>query len=259
MRHRISILLALVVATFNIQAQASSANSQYLIKQLTQGGSESIRNASESIYRTHETDREVLDVLAETLLQRYPNAKDNYSGDAMAWACKGLAAAGDKRYYSVVKEVADKGDNRKMHKHCARAADDLGSAQGEQYILGMVSLSKAAETSATPASPAIAAEKPSSAPASTPSQQGQSYQPITEIKVGMSMQQAYDLAGPPTSTTTRQTGKAWVPFNFRGKDVVRTYALYKGQGRIVFSNSSIYSGKVNVLQVLTDPNESGYP
>ncbi len=148
MRHRISILLALVVATFNIQAQASSANSQYLIKQLTQGGSESIRNASESIYRTHETDREVLDVLAETLLQRYPNAKDKYSGDAMAWACKGLAAAGDKRYYSVVKEVADKGDNRKMHKHCDRAADDLGSAQGEQYILGMVSLSKAAETSA---------------------------------------------------------------------------------------------------------------
>lgn len=72
------------------------------------------------------------------------------------------------------------------------------------------------------------------------------------------MQQVYSIIGPPTSTNSHITGKAFIPFNFRGKDSYRSIAHYKGQGRIVFSNSSAYSSDQRVLEVQVDPNESGF-
>src|SRR3546814_16993855 len=74
----------------------------------------------------------------------------------------------------------------------------------------------------------------------------------------MSMQQVYSIIGPPTSTNSHITGKAFIPFNFRGKDSYRSIAHYKGQGRIVFSNSSAYSSDQRALEVHMDPNASGF-
>ena len=106
-----------------------------------------------------------------------------------------------------------------------------------------------------------AASKPApTAAQSKPAAGGEAkFAPITEVKAGMSMEQAYAVAGHPTSTTTYETGKRWVPFNFKGGDIARTAALYKGQGRIVFSNNSAYSSGMSVLEVIVDPNEKGYP
>ncbi|MES2932135.1 MAG: hypothetical protein V4805_01415, partial [Pseudomonadota bacterium] len=235
-------------------AQAATTGQQYLIDQLIQGGPNTIRNAAESIYQMHETDHAVLDVLAETLLQRYPSARDGDTVDAMSWACKGLAASGEKRYFDVVKEVADAPDTvRKLRKYCSRAAEDLRAPEGEQYRKGMASLKPSAAT-------ADASQgKKGNAKARAQSDKNASAQSITDVMVGMSMQQAYDIAGEPTDTNTYQTGKAFIPFNFRGKDLMRTAALYKGQGRIVFSNDSRYNGAMRVLEVIVNPNESGYP
>ena len=248
---------AVTLALTSVLAQAAFAEelspaSRYLIQQIEQGGPVSIRQAAQTIERSGERDTRVLDALAEAMLQNY-QIVNNTNTDAMAWACKGLASSGNKRYYTAVKQVADF-DNRKLRKHCERAAENLGGAEGEQYAQGMVSLNTTTGAQAAASKPAPTAAQ------SKPAAGGEAkFAPITEVKAGMSMEQAYAVAGHPTSTTTYETGKRWVPFNFKGGDIARTAALYKGQGRIVFSNNSAYSSGMSVLEVIVDPNEKGYP
>jgi hypothetical protein len=71
----------------------------------------------------------------------------------------------------------------------------------------------------------------------------------------MSMQEVYSLVGYLTNTVSHQTGNAWVPFS-AGKDLACTIALYKGQGRIIFSHSP-YESDLKVLKVIVDPDETG--
>lgn len=235
-------------------AAALSAGDQYNLDQLLQGGPVSLRSAAQNIASSGAAP-EVLDVLAEVVLQ---NAADgsNTGVDAVAWGCKALAARGGQRYFNVVKAVADNGQaHRKARKHCDKAAGQIGGADANPYVPGSVSLEKMrARSGSAPASSAASAP----AAATQPAASGQ-YRPISEVKVGMSMQEAYAIAGPPTSTSGHQTGKAWVPFNFKGGDVYRTIGHYKGQGRIVFSNTSAYSSGQRVHEVQVNPNESGYP
>ena len=112
---------AVTLALTSVLAQAAfaeelSAASRYLIQQIEQGGPVSIRQAAQTIERSGERDTRVLDALAEAMLQNY-QIVNNTNTDAMAWACKGLASSGNKRYYTAVKQVADF-DNRKLRKHC---------------------------------------------------------------------------------------------------------------------------------------------
>lgn len=238
-----------VLAAGTVVAEELSPASRVLIEQMTTGGPVSIRQAAQTIERSGERDTRVLDVLAETLLQNY-KIGNNTNVDAMAWACKGLAASGNKRYYTAIKTVAESDEARKISKHCNRAANDLGSAEGEQYALGMASLTATVSASSTPTAPV------SESKANTGDGK---FAPISEVRVGMSLEQAYAIAGHPTATTSYETGKRWVPFNFKGGDVTRTAALYKGQGRIVFSNNSAYSSGMSVAEVQLDPKEKGYP
>ena len=245
---RIWLIAVSVLAVGTAFADDLSPSSRVLIEQMTSGGPVSIRQAAQTIERSGERDTRVLDVLAETLLQNY-KIGNNTNIDAMAWACKGLAASGNKRYYTAIKTVAESDEARKLSKHCNRAASDLGGAEGEQYAQGMASLT-------APAASALAKNAVSEAKSGTTDGK---FASISEVKVGMSLEQAYAIAGHPTATTSYETGKRWVPFNFKGGDVTRTAALYKGQGRIVFSNNSAYSSGMSVAEVQLDPNEKGYP
>lgn len=241
-------------------AAALSPGDQYNLDQLLQGGPASLRSAAQNIANTGAAP-EVLDVLAEVVLQ---NAADgsNTGVDAVAWGCKALAARGGQRYYNVVKSVADNGQtHRKARKHCDKAAGQIGSADTNSYAPGSVSLDKmrARSGSANASAGVAAAPAAKSTGAAAPQAASGQYRPISEVKVGMSMQEAYAIAGPPTATSGHQTGKAWVPFNFKGGDVYRTIGHYKGQGRIVFSNTSAYSGDQRVHEVQINPNEAGYP
>jgi len=73
------------------------------------------------------------------------------------------------------------------------------------------------------------------------------------------MQEVDELLGPPTNQTTYMTGKQFQPFNFGARDVQRTKYLYKGVGHIVFSLKSAYNGVYRVIEIVPDPNETGYP
>ena len=229
---------------------ALSAGDQYNLDQIRSGSPAGLRSAAQNVQAAGSAPEVVLDSLAEALLQNQTQTGTTYI-DALSWTCKALAATGNKRYYTALRSVAGNDNaHKKLRKYCDKSADDLGGADGAQYSAGGVSLQAGASASA---SAAAKSAPPAAAPAA-----GGSYKPITEIKPDMSMQQVYAIAGPPTSTNSHITGKAFIPFNFRGKDSYRSVAHYKGQGRIVFSNSSAYTSDQRVLEVQLDPNESGF-
>ena len=245
MKKLISLGILSLVLLLSTSAFALDAVQQRYINMLTNGGPISIREAAQSIYRTGDTNQTVLDTLAEVVLENQ-KTDDGTNIDAMSWGCKALGRSHVGRYHDVLKEVAENGGSSKLRKYASKSLDELGEAKGEQYKKGMVSLAKMKKSSA-------------SQMASKPAASNGKKQPLSVVKKGMSMQEVYALVGTPTATTSYQTGKAWIPFNFKGSDNRRTAALYKGQGRVIFSNDSNYSSGMHVLEIKLDKNESGYP
>lgn len=235
-------------------AWALDAVGQRYVEQLTQGGMTSVKAAARSMYNTGETNPEVLDVAAEVLLQNYASGADP---DALAWVAKALGKSRNGRYHGVLSEVVHSNANKKLRKHAQAALKNIGAASGDQYARGTVNLAtgKSRKAPATSHVAKTGTRAAAPAPASAPA----SINGLDVLRKGMSMQEAYDLVGPPTSSTSRATGKAWIPFNYRGADLARTYALYKGKGRVVFSTSSRYDHTMRIIEVQVDPNERGYP
>lgn len=221
---------------------ALSAGDQYNLQQLLSGNPVSIRAAARNIYHQGGASRQVLDTVAEIVLEHATEQGRTYV-DALSWGCKALAKSGNKRYYDAVHQVANDGKaNGKLRKYCSRAASDLGGPAGPQYKKGMVSLGEM---------------KTQAGSAPTPAPSGH-YKPISVVKAGMSMQEVETLCGPPTSSHSYQTGKAWIPFHFKGNDDYRTEFHYKGQGSITFSNTSAYTSGMRVKTVRLNPSDSGF-
>jgi hypothetical protein len=80
---------------------------------------------------------------------------------------------------------------------------------------------------------------------------------LTRLKIGMSQQQVADLAGQPTDQGAYVTGKAFIPFYF-GSDRSRWEMVYKGQGRLIFSNQSGFGTGYYLTWIIHNANEGGY-
>lgn len=240
------------------QAWALDQSGQRYTKMLASGGPGTIRSAAEDIFNVGYKDQEVLDVAAQVLLdiQTKTLASRDFA-DAAAWVCKALGASGNARYRPLLQQMA-KGDvNRNTRKHCDNAVDMIPKgAAADSYTPGSVNVADYAEGGARqvagPSKPAAAAKPAPTAAANRKVDFGL-------IKEGMSMQEVDELLGPPTNQTTYMTGKQFQPFNFGARDVQRTKYLYKGVGHIVFSLKSAYNGVYRVIEVVPDPNETGYP
>lgn len=251
MRKGSAFALSLALGCTAMQAQALDPSGKRYVDQLVQGGPVSIREAAQSIYHSGYRDQEVLDVAAEVLLQKYRTSNDNTSADAMAWVCKALGNSGNGRYKPVLDEVVATSGNRKLDKHCGGAAKNLPAGTAG-YRAGSVSLDAYRKGQGRPA-----AGTPSASNATPAVPQGSGS--FEHVRVGMSMDEVNALLGTPSATYSHQTGKAWIPFNFKGKDVARIVALYKGKGRIIFSQESVYASVWRVMELQPNPNESGYP
>lgn len=235
-----ALFFAAVFCAVAGSAQATDAAGKRYIEQMTQGGPESIRQAAESIYHTNYTDTKVLDVAADVLLRGYKKDSSNAQQDAMAWICRALGNSHNGRYRAAVEKAAA-ADSRKLRKHCGNAMDDLPANSKSSYK----GSGKSAADSSEAAEPAHGKKGGKGA--------------FANIKKGMSMEEVVALIGQPTAMTSHLTGKAWIPFNFKGGDTVRQYALYKGRGRIMYSKESAYTSTFRVIEVAPNPNESGYP
>ncbi|MBU2293057.1 MAG: hypothetical protein KJ989_02500, partial [Gammaproteobacteria bacterium] len=163
MKNTTVLATSFVLACSALQAHALDASGQRYVNQMVQGGPVSIREAAQSIYHSGYRDTETLDVAAEVLLQQYRTASDNTTSDALAWVCKALASSGSGRYKPVLAEVVANSNNRKLDRHCEKAANSL-SASGTPYTVGSVNLEAyrngkgqpAANAPAVPAQAAVA-------------------------------------------------------------------------------------------------------
>lgn len=225
------------------------------VKMLANGGPSSMRSAAESIFNTGNTDQEVLDAAAEALLTNYKkNPTSETWADSMAWLCRALGNSNNARYQAVVAEVSNNAESRKLKKHCDRAAGDLPKG-GTAYVAGSFDLAKYKDGAAGAAP--VAAAAPAAAPGgAAPAAAGKGF---SVVKEGMSKEEVEALIGVPTAVNSHITGKAFRPFNFKGSDTHRVIALYKGVGRIIYSNSSAYTSTYRVLEIVEDSSESGYP
>jgi len=79
--------------------------------------------------------------------------------------------------------------------------------------------------------------------------------PLAKITLGMDDSEVRKILGEPTTQKGYQTGKAWIPYYF-GSDTSRMEYLYKGLGRVVFSQNR-YSAQLKVINVLYNPSETG--
>jgi hypothetical protein len=226
-------------------AYALDASEQRYIDLLTEGSMRSVKEASRDIFNNSEDSQTVLDTLAEVLLQNYSNAPTS-DIDTLSWAAKALGKSRNPRYRDTLSSVANS-SNKKLAKYANAALDDLSDSAVPQYKKGTVSLKKSG------------ASQSKSSESTTSNSSTSKGQPLSAVKKGMSMSEAYALVGEPTSSTGHITGKAWIPFNFRGADTARQYSLYKGKGRIIFTNRSHYDKTWQVYEVQVDPNESGNP
>lgn len=239
----VTLALFFVAAT----AQAVSSVGQHYIERISQGGPGTVRDVAKSIQQTGMDEVEVLDALAERLWMDYQKPGGNQI-DATSWAIVALGSSGNSRYQSVIKNIHTNTSFKKVKKHAQKALKSLKDGSVTQFQPGSVNLTKT-DTAAKPAAKTQPAAKSKSSDKVS----------LAEIKVGMSMQEVDVLAGSPTSTNSHITGKAFIPFNFSGKDAHRTIYYYKGQGRVVFSNQSAYSGTYRVSDVILNSQEPGYP
>jgi hypothetical protein len=254
----VAVLLALILGV--IPCLARTAGESRAIEMLVRGGPESQRDVAQSIYNGIERSPEVLDIAAEVLLQTYRRS-GFVQIDATSWLCKALGASGNGRYRRVLEEVADQAVDKKVRKYATQALGMLPANEAAPYLPGTVDLAKLRDGAIT------AQEQPPTRTQGGPPTRTQGGPPATgdtgtasfdRISHGMSMEEVFARIGQPTATTSRVTGKAWAPFYYGG-DTARMFALYKGKGRIVFSNASRFAPVWRVIDIVHDPTESGYP
>jgi len=277
-RKLISLALGAMVLVAGANSFAALDESEKMyVDRMLKGSWVSLRDVAQSLYNTGNTNTEVLDVTAETLLERYQRSgEDRDAVDAVAWMCRALGASGNSRYRPVLERIEkDKVVHRKARGHCEKAAKGLPKEVSNPYVAGTVNLellrnppppppppapaAKGKKNSKAAAAPAAAAAAPAPAPAAAAAAAAPKKVDFALIKEGMSQAEVDSLIGQPTAQTQRLTGKQWQPFNFGARDLQRLYYLYKGVGRIEFSMKSGYEGVFRVIKVSPDPAETGYP
>jgi hypothetical protein len=232
-------------------ALAVSPEGEHYINQIVGGGYSSLRQAAQGIYRNELTERKVLDVLSEKLLQSY-NDKSKTGVDAVAWACKALGRSGKIRYKNVLKTVSSNAASAKVRKYAKQSLKQMPGGKAEKpYEAGSIDLAKLRKK----------LEKGNSAVSSSgkaKNKSGKKRGALSAVRKGMSIQEVTSLIGEPTSSTSHITGKTFNPFYY-GSDHARVIHLYKGQGRVLYSQRSSYSNTWRVMEVQIDPSEPGYP
>jgi len=253
MRKIIFFIFIMAMLMPTIPAMAVSTAGERYINQIVGGGMSSLRRASQSIYHSGLTERVVLDVLAEKLLQTY-NETSSTGVDALAWACKALGQSGNIRYRNVLKTVKKKAKHSKVRKYAKQSLDMMPAGKVKKpYKKGSVNLRAMKKKLDKGQSPVPASKR-----SKGKRRAGKKKNSLSAIRKGMSLDEVISIVGEPTSTTGHITGKSFNPFYY-GSDHARLIHLYKGQGRVLYRQSSRYSRRAwLVLEVQIDPGEPGY-
>ena len=173
--------------------------------------------------------------------------------DALSWACKAIGRSGDSRYRNVLKTVSSNAEHAKVRKYAKQSLNKMPKGKVKKpYKEGSVDLAKMRKKLESGQSAVSGTQK------SKAKKSGKKKYSLSAIRKGMSLQEVTSLVGEPTSTTSHITGKTFNPFYYGG-DHARLIHLYKGQGRVLYSQSSTYSKTWRVMEVQINPSETGYP
>jgi len=139
---RISAAFMAFTLSFSAMAELTDGQ-QEIADQLLSGDIRQLKSASQRIFKDKISNPELLDIVAEILLTKYPEA---YSSevDSLAWLARALGASENGRYYDVLSEVVSKTKIDKLERHADKALDNLPSASSEQYVAGMYTLPEGA-------------------------------------------------------------------------------------------------------------------
>jgi hypothetical protein len=77
---------------------------------------------------------------------------------------------------------------------------------------------------------------------------------FVRLKIGMSQQQVFEAIGQPSDQGAYITGKAFIPFYF-GSDRSRWEMVYKGQGRLIFSNQAGFGSGYYLTWIIHNSGE----
>lgn len=229
--------IGLLLLSFN--AVALDPVEKVYAEKLVHGGSSTVRSTANSIQNIKEVDQELYDIAAAVLLRDYKTAQNKTEVDSLSWITKALLSSYDSRYLPVLKEVSANAANKKLRKYGKSTFKKLTKAavkSSPSFNVSNVNLGRIKKGSGR-----IGGK-----------------QNINIIKVGMGAGEVYELCGRPTSESSSMTGKVFIPFNYSGKGNIRSSALYKGQGSIIFENTSSYTSGRRVVDIILDTYESGY-
>ena len=226
---RSSVVAALLTMLLAVCTCWALTGALRTVEMLVRSGPESQRDAAQNIFHGIDRNPDVLDVVAEVLLQTYQRP-GFIEADAASWMCKALGASGDVRYRAVLQQIADKASEVKVRKYAEQSLGMLPPGNADPYIAGTVDLAKIRAEAVQTQGP----QKPDATPG-VASSRSAGNAAFDRIIVGMSMDEVLAFIGQPTATTSRITGKAWAPF-YHGGDTARMFVLYKGKGRTVFSD-----------------------
>ena len=178
-----SLFVACLLASSACFAELNAADQSY-VDRLIKGGPSTLREAAESMYNASVTNPEVLDIAAEVLLEKYPQAGNERDAvDASAWLCRALGNSGNNRYKALLEKIADdRSAHRRLRGYCEKAAKPLAKGAANSYVPGTVNLellrnppppppppapTVKGKQGAKPAGAKPAAAKPAAAPAAS--------------------------------------------------------------------------------------------
>ncbi|CAA0124708.1 Uncharacterised protein [BD1-7 clade bacterium] len=223
-RLHITTVTLLLICT---QAFALDAEEQRYVQLINEQGVRGIKEASKYMYKYQEDHQQVLDQLAEQLILRAP-AATKHDIDGLAWATKALSQSGNRRYYTMLKQIAESDAPKKLRKYAQKAYKTLKEPEGEQYQRGM-------------------AEKIAPAAKSTVKHGEGTF---SDIARGMTLEEVKNRLGEPDTWEVYKNRKKWAPYSYKGGDTVRQKATYDGQGQIIFSNTDRYSDNYIVSEII---------
>lgn len=134
------ISTAILALFFSFGAMAElTSNQQALADQLLSGDLRQLKAASQRIFKEEISNPELLDIAAEVLLTKYPDAYTS-DVDTLAWLARAIGASENGRYYGALSEVVNNTKIDKLERHAEKALKNLPGAEGEQYLAGMYKL-----------------------------------------------------------------------------------------------------------------------
>ncbi|MGS0535624.1 hypothetical protein [Pseudoalteromonas sp. SaAl2] len=131
-------MVGLTLATLSSSAFALTTIEQRDYDRIISGKLSQIKIASKSLVSNHNSNSELLDILAQYVVDNYMSASTNNEVDTIAWACRALGETGTSRYKDLLKEVMNNSQNKKLRKYAGKALNSTPSKLSKQFKSGSV-------------------------------------------------------------------------------------------------------------------------